>query len=102
MAPRSSKNKSTTEKGGIAPIQTTTGRQRTQSTKQQLLRKSCILWLCLFKLTLPPVEQEKANKIKATKDKALQEAVRSHQRQEEILGFRKIPVRPPPQGKPII
>lgn len=42
MPPRSSKNKSVTEKGAIAPITATSGRQRTQTTKQQLLRKSCI------------------------------------------------------------
>ena len=39
MAPRPLKNKSTIEKGAIAPVPTTTGRQRTLTTKQQLLRK---------------------------------------------------------------
>jgi hypothetical protein len=35
-----------------------------------------------------------AEKEKAVQNKAHAEAVRSHQRQEEILGFRKIPVQP--------
>jgi hypothetical protein len=45
------------------------------------------------------LEQEKASKAQAAKDKAYQEAIRSQQRQEEINGFRKLPTRAPPQGK---
>jgi hypothetical protein len=45
------------------------------------------------------LEQEKASKAKAVKDKAYQEAMRSQQRQEEFNGFRKQPARAPPQGK---
>jgi hypothetical protein len=40
MPSRSSKNKSAAEKGASAPVTTTAGRQRTLTTKQQLLRKS--------------------------------------------------------------
>ena len=54
MAPRTSKNKSNAEKGAIAPVPTTTGRQRTMSTKQQLLRKSFILRFYIFKFISNP------------------------------------------------
>jgi hypothetical protein len=53
-----------------------------------------ILLLILF----PPLEQEKANKEKAAKDKAYQEAIRAQQREEEFIGFRKPPARGSPQG----
>jgi hypothetical protein len=42
-------------------------------------------------LRLPAVAH--AEKEKAVQNKAYTDAVRSHQRQEEILGFRKIPVQ---------
>jgi hypothetical protein len=50
---------------------------------------------------LSTLEQEKANKEKAAKDKAYQEAVRAQQRQEEFVGFRKVPARAalPSQGE---
>ena len=40
--------------------------------------------------------------MKATQDKVYQSAVRGQQREEENLGFHKLPVRPPPQGKHIL
>ena len=78
------------------------GRQRTLSTKQQILCKSpVLLLLVVVYLIYPPIEQEKAGKVKAAKDKAYQEAVRSQQRQEEIIGFQKVPAQAPQpsQGK---
>ena len=44
MAPRTSKNKANAEKGAITPVPNTTGRQRTMSTKQQLLCELCIVF----------------------------------------------------------
>lgn len=44
------------------------------------------------------LEQEKANKEKTAKDKAYQEAIRAQQREEEFIGFRKLPARGTPQG----
>jgi hypothetical protein len=103
MPPRSSKNKSATEKGPNPPLTTSAGRQRTLTTKQQFLRKSRIsTTLCLF-LTNSSLEQEKENKIKAAEDKAYQDAVRAQQREEEFSGFRKNPApgraRPQSEGK---
>lgn len=50
------------------------------------------LGLGVLYLHLSAVAQ--AEKEKAVQNKAYNEAVRSHQREEEILGFRKIPVQP--------
>jgi len=44
------------------------------------------------------LEQDKASKEQAAKDKAYQEAIRYQQRQEEILGFRKLPDQTPSHG----
>ena len=38
--------------------------------------------------------------MKATQDKVYQGAVRAQQREEKILGFCKLPVRPPPVRPP--
>ena len=104
MPSRTSKNKSTTEKRSIAPVTPTPAvrqRQQTQTTKQQLLGKSqlrCFTHRKIFFIIISLLEQEKASKVKTAKDKAYQEAVRSQQRQEELIGFRKIPAQgiPPP------
>lgn len=56
----------------------------------------CFLSVSETHICVPAVAQ--AEKEKAVQNKAYTEAVRSHQRQEEILGFRKIPVQPEPQG----
>ena len=104
MPSRTSKNKSTTEIRSIAPVTPTPAvlqRQRTQTTKQQLLGKSqlrCFTHRKLFLIIISLLEQEKASKVKTAKDKAYQEAVRSQQRQEELIGFQKIPAQgiPPP------
>ena len=45
------------------------------------------------------LEQEKASRAQAAKDKAYQDAVQSQQRQKEINGFWKLPTWAPPQGK---
>ena len=72
---------------------TRSGRQPILSKKQQ----ENSAWMDLSSLRdsylhLPAVAQ--AKKAKTVQNKAYTEAVRSHQRQEEILGFQKIPVRP--------
>ena len=104
MAPRSLKNKSVAQtalKPPVAPVTTGPGCQRTQSTKQQLLCKSHIP---VFSVELVDdisyfiIEQEKASKEQAAKDKAYQEAIRYQQRQEEILGFHKLPAQGPTHG----
>jgi len=53
----------------------------------------------VFDVYLFPIfpEQEKASKEQAAKDKAYQDAKRYQQRQEEILGFRKLPAQAPSQ-----
>jgi type IV secretory pathway VirB9-like protein len=94
MPSHSSKKKSATEKTPVAP-----GRQRTQTTKQQLLRKFCIALPSLWNLLIFLLEQEKASKAQAAKDKAYQEALRSQQRQEENIGFQKLPAQAPPPSQ---
>lgn len=54
--------------------------------------------LILLMILFSHLEQEKANKEKTAKDKAYQEAIRAQQREEEFIGFRKLPARGTPQG----
>ena len=57
MPPRSSKNKSATEKTSVTAV-TAPGRQRTLSTKQQLLRKFCIASLWHYHANISPRARE--------------------------------------------
>lgn len=102
MPARSSKTKSPAEKA-VPVIVTAPGRQRTLSTKQQLLRKLLIQSHSpTFETTtyfsyFSQLDQEKVNKAKTAKDKAFQDAIRAQQKQEEMVSFWKLPVRAFPQ-----
>jgi hypothetical protein len=82
--------RSTTASASPPPVSTATrsGRQPTLSAKQKTLS----MWLINFRSLLLSqlfIANQKVAKEKATKEKAYNEALRSQQRQEEIIGFRK-------------
>ena len=62
---------------------------------------SSALHLCDIILLIFLLEQEKVSKAQAAQNKAYQEALRSQQRHEEVIGFKKLPqaARSTPQGK---